>query len=143
MSNLRKKGECWPIRRIRQSMLRSWPMLKPCPTAFGLPLLIATALSHAQAEEPSCQRLVEFRDGSILRVDLPAKYQFQFRELAEKNVDLVNTTVPLSLGEIQSVRFSKLPVFKQLKKIKSAIGSLGSDDFRVRDRAMRRASSRM
>ena len=112
-------------------------MLKPCPTAFGLPLLIATALSHAQAEEPSCQRLVEFRDGSILRVDLPAKYQFQFRELAEKNVDLVNTTVPLSLGEIQSVRFSKLPVFKQLKKIKSAIGSLGSDDFRVRDRAMR------
>lgn len=106
--------------------------------ALGLQLLLIGSRS-LEAQEivsripRSCERLVEFRDGSILRLELPAEYKFEFR-----SVELGGSDAPatLLLESPLAIRFSKLPALRQLRVIQDAVTQLQVDNFSLRERAL-------
>ena len=101
---------------------------------FCHPPQIAGAQDHAPAA--TCQRLVEFRDGSILLIDLPADYQFHFRQTSTDSGDDLSTST-FRLDEPVTIRFSKLPALKQLRTIQNAVAALTSENFKLREQALR------
>ncbi|MFT4550198.1 MAG: hypothetical protein ACI8XO_001813 [Verrucomicrobiales bacterium] len=103
--------------------------------AFGL-LLFTMAISAADPDDAACERLVEFRDGSILRLNLTADYQFEFRETI-LGISGETSAAKLRLDYPTAIRFSKLPALKQLRSIQEAIGQLNADGFGQREQALR------
>jgi hypothetical protein len=95
----------------------------------------AQEIAPAAPAPATCQRLVEFRDGSILRIDLPAAFEFEFRQTSGESGGQLDSS-PVRLDHPQSIRFSRLPALKQLNAIHGAIAGLGAENFKLRERAL-------
>ncbi|MGI9239802.1 MAG: hypothetical protein ACR2RV_03320 [Verrucomicrobiales bacterium] len=111
-------------------------------SAFGLQLfLLVSSFAEAQTSAPApvekCERLVEFRDGSILRVDLPSSYEFEFSKAGGEEGDGSGQPQPLRLDLPLGIRFSKVPALPQLQLIRRAIDQLQVDSFSLREQALR------
>lgn len=108
-------------------------------SALGLqfllfPLPIALGQESVRSSPPDCERLVEFRDGSILRLQLPASYEFGLHNVdggGAPELSKVQLSSPLG------IRFSELPALQQLGTIQEAAAQLRVDSFQLREQALR------
>jgi len=88
------------------------------------------------AQEP-VDRLVEFRDGSILQLKLPPDFVFDLRQADFSSPSGEIKSVKVGLDSVESIRFSRKPILLRLQKIQSAAAQLGDEKFHIRETAMR------
>ena len=91
--------------------------------------VLALALSSISVE--ALERLVVFRDGTRIQINLP---DFEFAlKIAQAGQD--NRRVTVSLGETSQVTFSEMPALKRVDRIKTALNELRHEQFAIRESA--------
>jgi hypothetical protein len=77
------------------------------------------------------ERLVEFRDGSHLRIELPS---LEFR-LKKGNHGETEAQTKILLEQISQITFSEIPALNRVERIKIALQALRDEDFATREAA--------
>ncbi|MCZ7645746.1 MAG: hypothetical protein M5U26_10750 [Planctomycetota bacterium] len=90
-------------------------------------LTLALVLSARSEEEPALERVVEFRDGTVL------KMRFEDHELAFKPV--TDAAPGLKLSGLERLVLARNPRVNDLRRVAERVAQLGSDDFGAREKA--------
>ena len=107
-----------------------------CAILVNLVLALVASVGQLRAlEETTSERMVEFRDGSILRMQIPSNYSFQFR-VVDRDAGQTLPPSEYRLSNLKHLRFSQFPALKQLQVIKAAVEVLDDENFEVREKAL-------
>ena len=124
---------------IAGAAIRKMPVLSAMntPKAMQWPQKLAALCAGASAvllcpSAPAADRIVEFRDGSRLQLDVTAA---DFTLKPDNRGASGDPAIQLAFDEVAEVTFSEVPAFERLRRIKESLSELRSDEFVVRERA--------
>jgi len=93
--------------------------------------MTALALALSSSSVDALEKLVVFRDGTRIQMNLP---DFEFAlKTAQAGQD--NRRLTVSLGATSQVTFSEMPALKRVERIKTALNELHHEQFAIRESA--------